>query len=53
MEESRSPAPDDEVGPTDRDRNERLPSTEPEAATPAEPTTAEPVEPDEDGWVPL
>ncbi|WP_406312590.1 hypothetical protein OHA77_29060 [Streptosporangium sp. NBC_01639] len=53
MEVDRSSAPDDEIGPTDRDRDGRLPSAEPAAAMPAEPTAAEPVDPDEDGWVPL
>ncbi|MET7333155.1 hypothetical protein [Nonomuraea sp. NPDC005650] len=46
MEESRSPAPDDEIGPAERERDrDAPPSEEPEAAVPAEP--------DEDGWVPL
>ncbi|MGW0808254.1 hypothetical protein [Nonomuraea sp. NPDC002799] len=42
MEESRSSAPDDEIGPTDRDRDGWLPSAEPGAAIPAAPTVAEP-----------
>ncbi|GAA3672611.1 hypothetical protein GCM10022224_041110 [Nonomuraea antimicrobica] len=58
MEETRTSAadpsaPDDEIVPTERDPYEQRPSTEPEAVTPPEPPDADPVEPDEDGWVPL